>query len=419
MERTTDRQERIKGFSQRVLQGARILQIGAGATGNECLHVGALTGIGYTLVADMDAIETSNLSRTVLFDRADIGRQKSPLAAERAQAMNISGGKYDSFDGDICHGLGEGVFRRMDVVLGCLDNDQTRIFVQDICSRLGKPYIDTGIGSLDWNIFTASGEPECACLMCTMNQEDEDRALKRVRNSCDVTRKVAAEAGAVPTIVTSGAMVGGKAIEEVIRVLHHLKAPDSALSRQYAPEYGTMLLYTAWNSKLMHHAYPVRGSCGHHDTYEMHGGVHESPLSAHMTLRDALAWVRDRYGSDFGLSIAKDCACADRGFVTMAYCEHCGKPISVYKPQPLYDKDLLCEECATLGYEPDNLSGATLMKRFTPYSEERILDMTLLELGIPLAHIVEFYPLEDDDLDSVYMELTADIREVMPNLPDE
>lgn len=417
-ERTTDRQERIGGFSQSVLQKAKIFQGGVGATGNETIHNKALAGIGYMLVSDMDDIETSNLSRTVLFTKADIGQQKARLAADRAQAMNISDGKCDALSGDVCHVLGEGVIRHMDAVVGCFDNDQTRIFLQDICMKLGKPYIDTGIGSLDWNVFTSSGKPECACLMCTMSQEDENRALSRVRNSCDVTRKKAAKARKIPTIVTSASMVGAKAAEEAFRVLHHLKEPDGAFTRCYPPEYGVLHLYTAWNSKLMHHTYSVREECKHHDSYEAHGGVLETPLSAHMTLREVLQWVQSNYGHAYGLSIAKDCMCADRGFITSAYCEHCGKPIDVYKPQPVDDFDMLCDDCKKSGAQPDLLSGASLKLHFSLNDEERVLSMTLLELGIPLAHILEFYPLEDNDADSLYLELTADIKEVMPNLPN-
>lgn len=418
VERTTDRQERIEGFSQPVIQKARIFQLGAGATGNEVLHVNALTGTGYTLVCDMDDIETSNISRTVLFTKNDVGQQKASLAAYRAQALNSSDGKCDSLSGDVCHVLGEGIIRHMDLVIGCSDNDQTRIFLQDVCMKLEKPYIDTGIGSLDSNVFTSSGKTDCACLMCTMSQEDENRSLSRVRNSCDVTRKMAVQSGKIPTIITSAAMVGAKAVEESIRVLHHLKEPDGLFTRHYPPEFGVFHLYTAWNSKLMHHTYSVRDDCKHHDSYAAHGGVIETPLSAHMTLREVLQWVQSNYGHAYGLSIAKDCMCADRGFITSAYCEHCGKPIDVYRPQPVDDTDMLCDDCKKSGFQPDYLSGATLKLTFSLNDEDRILHMTLLELGIPLAHILEFYPLDDDDTDSLYLELTADIKEVMPNLPN-
>jgi hypothetical protein len=42
--------------------------------------------------------------------------------------------------------------------------------------------------------------------------------------------------------------------------------------------------------------------------------------------------------------------------------------------------------------------------------------MTLLELGIPRMHIVEFAPV-DEDGESLFLELTGDLHEVMPHLP--
>ena len=45
----------------------------------------------------------------------------------------------------------------------------------------------------------------------------------------------------------------------------------------------------------------------------------------------------------------------------------------------------------------------------------RLLDMTLLEIGIPLAHIVEI-DFEDEEKLPLFLELTADLPEVLPAL---
>ena len=62
------------------------------------------------------------------------------------------------------------------------------------------------------------------------------------------------------------------------------------------------------------------------------------------------------------------------------------------------------------------LSDSLLKLDFSRADEPRLQEMTLLELGIPLAHIVEFVP-ENMSKDSLFLELTADIPEVMPQLP--
>ena len=60
-----DRFRLIGWWDQEKLAAARVLVIGAGALGNEILKNLALLGGGNVLVADMDRIENSNLSRSV------------------------------------------------------------------------------------------------------------------------------------------------------------------------------------------------------------------------------------------------------------------------------------------------------------------------------------------------------------------
>ncbi len=53
---------------------------GAGALGNEVVKNLALLGVGTILLVDLDLVEPSNLSRSVLFRDADGGQPK--VAAE-------------------------------------------------------------------------------------------------------------------------------------------------------------------------------------------------------------------------------------------------------------------------------------------------------------------------------------------------
>src|SRR5579885_420265 len=74
----------ISWWDQQKLRDAKVLVVGAGALGNEIVKNLALLGIGNILIADLDRVENSNLSRSVLFREADNGRPKAEVAARGA-----------------------------------------------------------------------------------------------------------------------------------------------------------------------------------------------------------------------------------------------------------------------------------------------------------------------------------------------
>jgi adenylyltransferase/sulfurtransferase len=76
--------------------------VGAGALGNEALKNLALLGVGGLFIVDFDTISGSNLSRTVLFRKQDVGREKAAAAADatRQMALEASAG-IAYFHGDL------------------------------------------------------------------------------------------------------------------------------------------------------------------------------------------------------------------------------------------------------------------------------------------------------------------------------
>lgn len=79
---------------------------------------------------------------------------------------------------------------------------------------------------------------------------------------------------------------------------------------------------------------------------------------------------------------------------------------------------MICDTCCAVKRAPQLPSNAIRKNMFGPTDEPRLLEMTLLELGIPLLHILELAPI-DEQGDSLYLELTGDLEEVMPNLPED
>src|SRR5436189_5268599 len=109
----------ISWWDQEKLKNAKVVVIGAGALGNELLKNLALLGVGNVLVAGMDRIENSNLSRSVLYRASDNGQLKATAAAKAAKGI-YPDLKIQAFNGNVVYDLGLGVFRWADVVLGGL-----------------------------------------------------------------------------------------------------------------------------------------------------------------------------------------------------------------------------------------------------------------------------------------------------------
>ncbi len=210
------RQTLIDWWDQGRVADARVLVVGAGALGNEILKCLALTGIGRTLVLDMDAVEHSNLSRSVLFRAGDEGRDKAPLAAERMTALNPDITAV-GLRANVLHDIGLGVFTWADVVICGLDNREARLFVNGACARSAKPWVDGAIEALSGivRVFEPATGP---CYECTMGAVD--RRIVAQRRSCAMLARQAAARGHVPTTAVSASLVGALQVQEAIKLVH-------------------------------------------------------------------------------------------------------------------------------------------------------------------------------------------------------
>lgn len=416
-EKKTDRQELISWWKQDVLRNSRALIIGAGAIGNELLKNLALLGFGYVYICDMDHISMSNLSRTVLFSTNDVGQKKAVVAAERYLQMNVeSEAVADSFVGDICATLGAGVFHHVDVVVGCLDNLQTRFEVSRRCNLLGIPYIDAGINELDWQLVNAH-YPYSPCWGCSMSQKQADQAINRQRKSCDVTKKVNIATGHAPTVQVASAMVASLQAQEVIKYVTrtdwdrtHPNSDQDDPNLPPQPRFGEVVRFSGKRNEMMISPFGVRKTCYDHFTYDE---VKETEIRADWTLAKVFEYVEKHFGKGYYLSLRGDSRYQKAAFVTTGQCRNCGKPIHIFKSQKVIeDKDLYCTDCPPV---ENTLSHAEEKITFRAGDDSEILALTLAEIGIPKMHIIEMY--SEEDLSKVIaLELTGDMPEIMPKL---
>ena len=212
------RLELIEWWDQCKLANARVVVIGAGALGNELLKNLALLGIGNVFVADLDLIENSNLSRSVLYRAADCGRKKAEVAAARARDI-YPDMKTQPFHGNVVYDLGLGIYRWADLILGGLDNREARVSINRAAARAGRIWIDGAIERLDGvaRVFDPAVGP---CYECTMSEIDWK--MLEARRSCALLTRDEMEHGKVPTTPTTASIIAGIQIQEAVKLLHGL-----------------------------------------------------------------------------------------------------------------------------------------------------------------------------------------------------
>lgn len=206
----------IPWWDQSKLKNAKVMVVGAGALGNEVIKNLALVGVGNILIIDMDIIENSNLSRSVLFRAEDCGRLKAEVAAERAMEINPDI-NVTWMNADIVNDVGLGVFACMDVVIGGLDNREARLAINQSCWKVNVPWVDGAIEVLH-GVARVFVPPDGACYECTMGEVDY--RILNARRSCTLLSKEEMISGKVPTTPTIASIIAGVQVQEVLKLLH-------------------------------------------------------------------------------------------------------------------------------------------------------------------------------------------------------
>ncbi|MFX0186716.1 MAG: ThiF family adenylyltransferase [Candidatus Hodarchaeota archaeon] len=136
------RQTLIEGWDQEILNKGCLMIVGVGALGCEIAKDFALMGIKKLILVDLDTIETSNLSRQMLFRPGDEGRPKAEVAAERLKEMNPF--LQVDYYFEKLQKLPMSVYEEADVVVMALDNFNARLDLNKISLRLKKPVVEGG-----------------------------------------------------------------------------------------------------------------------------------------------------------------------------------------------------------------------------------------------------------------------------------
>ncbi len=347
----------ISWWDQEKLRRATVLVAGAGALGNEVIKNLALLGVGRLLIVDFDTIESANLSRSVLFREGDQGRKKAQVAAEAARQMNPDL-QVRWIHGDLTQKLGLGVFRRVEAVIGCLDNREARLFINRACWKVGHPWVDGAMQEMlgEARVFWPG---RGACYECTLGPADYQ--AMNLRYSCSALPRDLVMEGKIPTTPTVAAIIGGLQTQEALKLLHGMEVRP-----------GTGLVFNGLTNDVYNITYPVKADCLSHQRYTP---IEECPdlSAAKTTIGDMLDCVRQRMGKDAVLEL-------DFELLEMFECVHGHPPTQVLQPvERVKESAAVCPICGSSRWPHQT---------HVIQGTESFLRKTLAEIGIPSLHVL-------------------------------
>lgn len=207
----------LSWFKQDKVKNAKVLVVGAGALGNEVIKNLTLFGVGTIFVCDFDRIELSNLTRSVLFREKDAYEHsyKAEVAAKRAMEIN-SQIKVIPIVGNLFSEVGLGIYKDVDVVIGCLDSRIARYLLNRLCMRVGKTWIDGSIENMTGVVKVYS--PEVNCYECNLSREEFNNIM--LRTGCADVVRAQTSAGRVATTPISASIVGAMQAQEAMKIIH-------------------------------------------------------------------------------------------------------------------------------------------------------------------------------------------------------
>ena len=207
----------LSWFKQDKVKNAKVLVVGAGALGNEVIKNLTLFGVGTIFVCDFDRIELSNLTRSVLFREKDAYEHsyKAEVAAKRAMEINPQI-KVIPIVGNLFSEVGLGIYKDVDVVIGCLDSRIARYLLNRLCMRVGKTWIDGSIENMTGVVKVYS--PGVNCYECNLSREEFNNIM--LRTGCADVVRAQTSAGRVATTPISASIVGAMQAQEAMKIIH-------------------------------------------------------------------------------------------------------------------------------------------------------------------------------------------------------
>ena len=377
----------LSWFKKDKVKNARVLVAGAGALGNEVVKDLALFGIGHIFVVDFDRIELSNLTRSVLFREEDAYNHayKADIVAKRAMEINPQI-KVTPIVGNLFSEVGFGIYRSVDVVIGCLDSRIARYLLNRLSMRAGKSWVDGSIENLTGSVRVYT--PGISCYECGLSREEFNNIM--LRTGCADVVRTQASAGRVATTPISASIIGAMQVQEAMKIIHLDEE-----NNQFKTLQGKILRYEGMtNSMNIYKFASWKKNCPSHEKWEKI--VTGNSLSASMTIKEVFSEMKAFLGVG-----TLEINMMNNKFIDKIVSENPEKEYDIRIPESKLDDYIKNDP------ELRKLSYRTLFHKIYFENIEEDFpypDMTLQEIGIPLYDVIQVVT----DKGLFYVELSGD-----------
>ena len=379
----------LSWFKKEKVKNARVLVAGAGALGNEVVKNLALFGIGHIYVVDFDRIEISNLTRSILFREEDAYAHsfKAEVVSQRAMEINPQI-QVTPIVGNLFSEVGLGLYRMVDVIIGCLDSRIARYLLNRLAMRAGKTWIDGSIENLTGALRVYT--PGISCYECGLSREEFNIIM--LRTGCADVVRTQASAGRIATTPISASIIGAMQVQEAMKVIH--LDPDGDNS-QFKTLQGKMLRYEGMTNTMNIYRFASwKKNCPAHEQWDKI--VHGEGLSAKLTVKEALMKLKELLGVE-----ALEINMRNNKFIDFIASDNPDKEFRIMLPESKLDDYISSND------ELKKLSYRTLFhKSFYenidmdfPYQE-----LTLQQVGIPSFDVLQV----STEKGQFYVELSDD-----------
>ena len=363
----------LSWFKQDNVKNARVLVAGAGALGNEVVKNLALFGVGHIYIVDFDQIELTNLTRSVLFREKDAYSHsyKAEIVAKRAMEINPQI-KVTPIVGNLFSEVGFGIYRMVDVVIGCLDSRLARYQLNRLCMRAGKTWIDGSIENLTGSVKVYS--PGLSCYECGLSRDEFNNIM--LRTGCADVVRLQSSAGRIATTPISASIIGAVQVQEAMKIIHL----DTDAVSQFKTLQGKLFHYEGMTNSVKVYSFASwKANCPAHERWD--SVLEAKSLSAKQKVTEVLADLKLMLGVD----VVEINMCNNK-FIDKIVSDKTEKEYNVMIPESRL------EDYIKKDSELRKLSYTTLFhKSFYENIDQNFpyQDLTLQQIGIPLFDVLQ------------------------------